>query len=475
MTDRGELRPGQSAVSLFANTFDVSNGTITTLHDIITRMADPDPSDYMVQAYEDIQSLIQEGASDKEIANAKTRLPAVEFSLARTSRERGAPQGYYTGLVCIDYDTKNPNVQNAEALKNALHDLDWVVHVQDSAADGVWALIQLYPIPNNAEEFKQAAYTVCGELQRHVDHTQYNFEIDDHTFSEAGLRFISPDVTPYGSHDNAMMFYWQDNQNAKQTKQDNIYDVILSALQANIEDKTPYNGWLFIGMALHSCIKDLGLDPHILLKMWDNWSASDKKYAIGVCEQKWATFNDGNREGKKKDINWLIGRAREQGWQGGDLQTTVEQIIGADTKATETHVIEGEVLNAPFTNDDISDWAARVSFSRGNLHYNPVTGFWYKSLITGQGGGVWVPREFKTIKDDAFQLKNSLRKWAYSLGTDNFPKKLQKAVDGWSVRLQDESIWANACIPDILPNELSAHDDSLKLVYTTRSDGDWQG
>ena len=459
-----EVQPSQSAVSLFPSVFDKTNGEIVTLGSILERLGDPDPQDYMVHASAHLQQVILDGGTEKQIAQAKTRLPAAEFSLARTNRETTAPLGTFTGLVVIDYDTDNAYAAETEAFKEALHDLEWIVHAQDSAADGVWALVQVYPIPTNSQEFKQAVETLVHELTKRVDHTKYGFKVDKHTYVEKGLRFLSPDITPFGSHDQAVMYHWQDNSNIHQADDEfNIVEIIRSALQANIQDRNDYHGWIYIGMGLYHSAEDLGIDPQVMLQLWDEWSTSGKNYEIGVCAQKWATFGTGNAEGKRKDINWVLNRAREQGWQGGDLQTTVEHVMQADTRATEDHVIEDQPFHPPYTHDDISDWVARVAFANGDIHYNPITGTWYKALITGQGGGLWVPREFKTIKQDAFAFKKKLRQWAYTLGTGNFGKKIQNTVDKWSVARADESIWSSACIPDVLPNELSVKDESLKL------------
>ncbi|MDC0934984.1 PriCT-2 domain-containing protein [Pirellulales bacterium] len=84
-----------------------------------------------------------------------------------------------------------------------------------------------------------------------------------------------------------------------------------------------YHDWIRVGLALKATSEDL-------LNEWDNWSRQSDKYASGVCEQKWQSFN-----GSGLSLGSLIHWAREDGWTPPRPQATEDTQQTQHTDSTE--------------------------------------------------------------------------------------------------------------------------------------------
>lgn len=80
-------------------------------------------------------------------------------------------------------------------------------------------------------------------------------------------------------------------------------DEILSALSCISVRECSYAEWLGIGMAL----KDAGYECAV----WDEWSKNDKRYIVGDCERRWASFRGSEHPITVRTIRAM---ARKNGW-----------------------------------------------------------------------------------------------------------------------------------------------------------------
>ena len=165
-------------------------------------------------------------------------------------------------------------------------------------------------------------------------------------------------------------------------------------------DPDDYGDWVSVGMALKH--EGFGIDA------WDEWSRGSQKYKPGMCERKWASFNEGNG-GAPVTGGTIIQMARERGWTGSTSQIfafgwddEVEE-VGKDYKIIDTGFVHEEsVPEAPANYDGAADLREYLS-----TLFKPDDYVGYCDELTNDGDR-WVPKHGK-MRRTAKQLIEDLR------------------------------------------------------------------
>lgn len=132
----------------------------------------------------------------------------------------------------------------------------------------------------------------------------------------------------------------------------------------------PYDRWVTVGMAL----KHEGFGWEV----WDEWSRGSSKYREGVCERKWASFNEGNA-GEPATGGTIDHLARLGGWTDDYGEELVLGQIIKDVAPTKDYVFvdkSTERENLPEFDEDIYDPRAdALAYLRGMFETDEYLGF----------------------------------------------------------------------------------------------------
>ncbi len=114
----------------------------------------------------------------------------------------------------------------------------------------------------------------------------------------------------------------------------NPSDDVATALAALavLDPDMDYEGWLSVGMCLHS------VDPsEAMLAEFDSWSRGSDKYVTGDCEAKWKSFG-----GDGVTIRTLCHRADQTGqqWRPARAQARLPEVIESNDLATDSPRID---------------------------------------------------------------------------------------------------------------------------------------
>lgn len=173
-----------------------------------------------------------------------------------------------------------------------------------------------------------------------------------------------------------------------------------------------YKDWLNIGMCLHQATQG----SQEGLQIWDDMSQHAKKYEIGVCADKWKTFNS-NREGAVSTIGTLYHLAYQNGYTGklGDILDALPDDKSIELKS-KIDLIE-ELKNWVYASGDMiffnKEDGRRFSSEQIRLYYSIV---WEKDILKRLVGTLshvdyirYVPGKPEVILEGKFKCLNAWR------------------------------------------------------------------
>lgn len=222
--------------------------------------------------------------------------PAVTFS-GEFSYRSTTNLVQHSGLLVLDFD----HVDIGTLMYELPHRPETFFCFRSPSGDGVKLVVKVEPIPQNAKDHSDA-WVYASEALSDLG------VADDSGSDIVRLCFLAHDPHAY-TNLNSVPIEWEGipipTQKSDTSKKSGISDRDLKILEHfSGED---YKDWLNVGMALH--------ESGGTLEQWENWSATQPKYAVGVCAEKWETFGKTPESKMRKGyISWgsIVWRVRQK-------------------------------------------------------------------------------------------------------------------------------------------------------------------
>ena len=236
----------------------------------------------------------------------KSTLPAAVFSgTYNVIPALNTELNQHSGLITVDFD----DVGDIASLKATLAQMPEVrLAFISPSGQGVKAVVEVNPIPTNANEHRAAWEAVVEHL------SQLEATVDVSGKDMRRLCYLAYDPQIH-YRDTGPAVAWEMPDETEPVSKPYNGKVDISILKHL--DADDYDIWLKVGMACKA--SDIGID------VWREWSETSDKYKAGDCEKKWKSF-------KGKGITWatIVKWAKKENPYFTDKGTFMPAVLAAD-------------------------------------------------------------------------------------------------------------------------------------------------
>lgn len=297
----------------------------------------------------------------------ESQFPAVTFGgTFKPGVRKGDGLIQHSGYVILDWD----GFADLEAISEVIivlreHPKIVLLFLSPSAL-GLKVLMRVDPIPRDKEEHKDA-WRACRDVALELQEKHgWDFKFDPSGSDVNRLCYLphdplaiylpNADPVPWEPTPEPEKKQFDANERTFQRAYTSEHARLLEYIPCGVDlragkDVIPsYDVWIQVGMAL----KEIGAPVEI----WDEWSQTDKRpgqYKMGVCAEKWETFNP---DDDAKKVGWtrLVEYAKWNGYVPRSSQNFVsdtpksipEEQIDMDTSDSDMPVFPEELFEGIF-------------------------------------------------------------------------------------------------------------------------------
>ena len=237
--------------------------------------------------------------------------PAVTFG-GTFSYRNTASLVEHSGLLVLDFD----NVDIGVAMYELVIRPETLFCFRSPSGTGVKPVVKVRPTPQNAKDhadawkYAAAAFADIGKA-------------DESGIDIARLCFLAHDPQAY-TNLNSVPIEWESiptpTPKPYTKTHSGISDRDLKILEHFSGER--YEDWLAVGMALHS--------SNGTLEQWVKWSATQPKYVVGECAEKWESFGKKAETEERPYIHWgsIVWRVRQKLMNETPMTQLRREILG---------------------------------------------------------------------------------------------------------------------------------------------------